>query len=36
MIIAVDAPQNQTGLDVMTPSESTAQTRLISMLTGSQ
>jgi hypothetical protein len=36
MIIAVDAEQNQTGLDVAARIGSIAQTRLVSMLPGSQ
>jgi hypothetical protein len=36
MIVAVDAWQNQTDLDEMARIGSTAQTRLVSMIAGSQ
>ena len=36
MIVAVDGWQNQTGLEVAAHSEFTDQTRLVSMIAGSQ
>jgi hypothetical protein len=36
MIVAIDASQNQTGLDAAVRIGFTAQTRLVSMLAGSQ